>query len=104
MATIVALLFARGRRTSPCILLATVAFCLLLCNPLALFQPSFQLSFLGVAGTLIWLPHWQRKTVDYGKLVRWPLTLVMCLRKKSRYPYERKIKRLELIYATDFRK
>lgn len=77
MATIVALLFARGRRTRPCILLATVAFCLLLCNPLALFQPGFQLSFSGVAGILIWLPHWQRKTEGYAKLVRWPLTLVM---------------------------
>jgi competence protein ComEC len=35
MATIVALLFAKGRRTHPCLLLSTVAFCLLLCNPLA---------------------------------------------------------------------
>ena len=77
MATIVALRVACGRRTSPCILLATVAFCLLLCNPLALFQPGFQLSFSGVAGILIWLPHWQRKTEGYVKLLRWPLTLVM---------------------------
>jgi len=77
MATIFALLFARGRRTPPCTLLATVAFCLLICNPLALFQPGFQLSFSGVAGILIWMPHWQRKTVDYAKLVRWPLTLIM---------------------------
>jgi competence protein ComEC len=77
MTTIVALLFAWGRRTPPCILLATVAFCLLLSNPLALFQPGFQLSFSGVAGILIWLPHWQKKTVDCAKLLRWPLTLIM---------------------------
>jgi competence protein ComEC len=77
LATVVALLVARGRRTTPCILLATVAFCLLLCNPLALFQPGFQLSFSGVAGILIWLPHWRRKTVHYSRLVRWPLTLMM---------------------------
>ncbi len=77
MASIVAVLFASGRRTHPCILLATVALCILLCNPLALFQPGFQLSFSGVAGILIWLPPLQKKTAGYAKLVRWPLTLLM---------------------------
>jgi len=77
MASIVAVLFASGRRTHPCILLATVALGILLFNPLALFQPGFQLSFSGVAGILIWLPPLQKKTVGYAKLVRWPITLLM---------------------------
>lgn len=77
MASIFAVLFASGRRTQPCILLATVALCILLYNPLALFQPGFQLSFSGVAGILIWLPPLQKKTAGYAKLVRWPITLLM---------------------------
>jgi len=44
MVFIIALLFARGRRMPPFALLATVALCLLLANPLTLFQPGFQLS------------------------------------------------------------
>lgn len=77
MAALVALLFAQGRRTSPFALLSTVAFCILLSNPLALFQPGFQLSFAGVAGILAWLPYWQKKSCGYAKVVRWPLTLIM---------------------------
>jgi competence protein ComEC len=77
MATIIALLFAKGRRTPPALILATVAFFILLCNPLALFQPGFQLSFAGVAGILAWLPDWQRRTSGYAKVIRWPLTLIM---------------------------
>ena len=77
MVSVVALLFARGRRTSPFALLATVAFCLLLFNPMALFQPGFQLSFAGVAGILAWLPYWQRPLAGCSKLIRWPLTLIL---------------------------
>lgn len=77
MVSVVALLFARGRRTSSFALLATVAFCLLLFNPLALFQPGFQLSFAGVAGILAWLPCWQRPLAEFSKLISWPLTLFL---------------------------
>ncbi len=65
MVSVVALLFARGRRTPPFALLATVALGLLLFNPLALFQPGFQLSFAGVAGILAWLPYWQRPLAGF---------------------------------------
>jgi competence protein ComEC len=77
MVSVVALLFARGRRTPPFSLLATVALCLLLFNPLALFQPGFQLSFAGVAGILAWLPCWQRQLSGLAKPLRWPLTLIL---------------------------
>lgn len=77
MVSVIALLFARGRRTSPFALLATVALCLLLFNPLALFQPGFQLSFAGVAGILAWLPCWQRPLAGLSRLIRWPLTLIL---------------------------
>jgi competence protein ComEC len=77
MVSVVALLFAKGRRTPPFALLATAALCLLLFNPLALFQPGFQLSFAGLAGILAWLPSWQRPLSGYPKLIRWPLTLVL---------------------------
>lgn len=77
MVSIVALLFAQGRRTPLFALLATVALCMLLCNPLALFQPGFQLSFAGVAGIMAWLPYWQQKITGYTKVVRWPLTMVI---------------------------
>jgi competence protein ComEC len=77
MVSVVALLFARGRRTPAFSLLATVALCLLLFNPLALFQPGFQLSFAGVAGILAWLPCWQRPLATLSKLLRWPLTLIL---------------------------
>ena len=77
MVSVVALLFARGRRTPAFALLATVALCLLLFNPLALFQPGFQLSFAGVSGILAWMPCWQRSIVGLSKLIRWPLTLLL---------------------------
>jgi competence protein ComEC len=77
MVTVVALLFANGRRTPAFTLLATVAFCLLLFNPLALFQPGMQLSFAGVAGILAWLPCWQRPLATLSKPIRWPLTLLL---------------------------
>ncbi|MGK2907478.1 MAG: DNA internalization-related competence protein ComEC/Rec2 [Desulfuromonadales bacterium] len=77
MASLLALLFARGRRTPPFALLATVALCLLLFHPLALFQPGFQLSFAGVAGILAWLPCWYRPFTGLPRPIRWPLTLML---------------------------
>ncbi|MCK4507320.1 MAG: DNA internalization-related competence protein ComEC/Rec2 [Desulfuromonadales bacterium] len=77
MVSLFALLFASGRRTPAFALLATVALCLLLFNPLALFQPGFQLSFAGVAGILAWLPCWQRPLATLSKPIRWSLTLIL---------------------------
>ncbi len=77
MATVVAFLFSSGRRTPPLSLLATVAFGLLLANPLALFQPGFQLSFAGLAGILIWLPRWEKNLTGLSPLLRWPLTMIL---------------------------
>lgn len=77
MVGLVALQIAYGRRTSPCSLLASVALCILICNPLALFQPGFQLSFTGVAGILAWLPGWQRQLVGLPRTIRWPLMLIL---------------------------
>lgn len=76
MVTVGALLFAKGHRTPTLSLLATVALCVLCFNPLALFQPGFQLSFAGVAGILIWLPRWQQFISGFSKPIRWPLILV----------------------------
>lgn len=77
MLAIAALFFAKGLRTSPFALLATVAMILLLFTPLALFQPGFQLSFAGVAGILAWLPPCLQKLAGQSRLVRWPLTLML---------------------------
>lgn len=75
--SVAALLLAKGRRTSPFTLLSSVALCLLLFNPLALFQPGFQLSFAGVAGILAWLPCWQRPLTGLPRVLRSPLTLLL---------------------------
>jgi competence protein ComEC len=77
MVSVVAILILRNRRTRPYALLATVAFFILLDNPLALFQPGFQLSFSGVAGILAWLPCWQKSVSSLTKPLRWPLTLAL---------------------------
>ena len=77
MAGITALLFAGGRRTPPLALLATVAFLMLLFNPLALFQPGFQLSFAGLAGILVWLPCWHDRLANRSPLLRWPAAMML---------------------------
>ncbi len=73
----VALLIAYGRRTPPFSMLASVALCLLICDPLALFQPGFQLSFAGVIGILAWLPGWRSLTDGMSRKFRWPLMLML---------------------------
>lgn len=60
MIALAALLFSSQRRTPPLALLSTVALGMLLLSPLSLFDPSFQLSFAGVAGLMIWMPRWQK--------------------------------------------
>ena len=77
MAAIAALLFAVSRRIAPLALLATVALLMLLINPLALFQPGFQLSFAGLTGILAWLPSWQKRLADRPAWLRWPAVMVM---------------------------
>jgi competence protein ComEC len=54
-------LFSSHRRTPPVALLTTVAFGLLVISPLNLFEPSFQLSFAGVLGLMVWMPRWQAR-------------------------------------------
>lgn len=61
MIALAALLFSSHRRTPPLALLATVALGMLAMSPLLLFEPSFQLSFTGVAGLMIWMPRWQTR-------------------------------------------
>lgn len=77
MLSMAALLYVRNRRTTPLALLCTAALGLLLLNPLALFQPGFQLSFSGVAGILAWLPSGQKALTRLPRTVRWPLLLMM---------------------------
>lgn len=59
-----ALLFSSHRRTPPLAMLSTVAIGMLVLSPLSLFEPSFQLSFAGVAGLMVWMPRWQRHLDD----------------------------------------
>lgn len=67
-----ALLFGGQRRTPPLALLATVALGLLMLSPLSLFEPSFQLSFAGVTGLMIWMPRWQKVLDDCPRWLRIP--------------------------------
>ncbi len=75
--SVVGILIARNRRVSALHLLATVALCLLVVDPLALLEPGFQLSFAGVAGILAWLPCLQNRLVSLPKIILWPLLLLM---------------------------
>lgn len=67
-----ALLFSSHRRTPPLALLTTVAFALLVISPLSLFEPSFQLSFAGVGGLMIWMPDWQARLDNRPRWLRAP--------------------------------
>jgi competence protein ComEC len=60
MALAAALLLLFVRRTPPLRILLAAAFLMLCLAPLALFEPSFQLSFAGVSGILILVPRWQK--------------------------------------------
>jgi len=77
MATAAALLYSSNRRTQPICLLSSAALLILLMEPLALFQPSFQLSFAGLLGILFWLPTWQRPWQEKPGCLRWPVTLFL---------------------------
>lgn len=66
-----------ARRTRPLRLLASVAFLILLFEPLALFEPSFQLSFAGVLGILLLLPRWQPRLATLPGPLRWVALLFL---------------------------
>jgi competence protein ComEC len=65
------------RRTSALRILAAAALLILLFSPLALFEPSFQLSFAGVLGILLVVPHWQARLANLSCCWRWPATLAL---------------------------
>lgn len=71
------LLLLGARRMRPLRLLASIAFILLLFEPLALFEPSFQLSFAGVLGILLLLPLWQTQLGKWPKPIRWVALLFL---------------------------
>lgn len=60
-----------ARRTQPLRLLGSIAFLILLFAPLALFEPSFQLSFAGVLGMLLLLPRCQPRLTTLPGPLRW---------------------------------
>ncbi len=65
-----AILILVSRRTPPLRVLASVAFLLLILEPLAFFEPSFQLSFAGVTGILVLLPRWRPRIEGLPRGVR----------------------------------
>lgn len=71
------LLICGARRVQPLRLLASVAFLLLLFEPLALFEPSCQLSFAGVLGILLLLPRWQPRLGTLPRPLRWVALLLL---------------------------
>lgn len=71
-----ALLFLGARRSPPLKLLAAAAFVILCLEPLALFEPSFQLSFAGVLGILVLLPRWRPLLTAMPRPLRWLATLM----------------------------
>ncbi len=75
MALAAAILIFSARRTPPLKLLAAAAFLILLISPLALFEPSFQLSFAGVLGILVLVPRWQKRLAKAPRPLRWVATL-----------------------------
>ncbi|MBE0502499.1 MAG: DNA internalization-related competence protein ComEC/Rec2 [Desulfuromonadales bacterium] len=64
-------LFLLRRKTEPLNILCFAALALLLCQPLLLFTPSFQLSFAALAGILCGSRHWGPLVAERSKLVRY---------------------------------
>ena len=77
MAAAGGLLMAGRRSSAPRRIVATVAFLILLVEPLALFEPAFQLSFAGVFGILVLLPRWQPRLAAWPKPLRWGGSLLL---------------------------
>jgi competence protein ComEC len=72
-----ALLLFRARRTHPLRLLGAAAFLILLAEPLALFEPSFQLSFAGVLGILLLVPRWMPRLRTLPMPLYWAAVLLL---------------------------
>lgn len=71
-----ALLLLLARHTPPMRLLLLAALVLLWQNPLALFEPGFQLSCSGVGAILLLLPRWQPRIDALPPIWRWPAGLL----------------------------
>ncbi len=71
VAAALALLATGSRRTSALNLWTSAALVFLLIEPLALFQPAFQLSFAGVLGILVLVPRWTRAMRLRYQPLRW---------------------------------
>lgn len=71
------LLLLSGRHTPALKLMATVAFAMLIAEPLALFEPSFQLSFAGILGILLVVPRWQPRLSPLPRVARWGADLLL---------------------------
>lgn len=76
MCAAAALLLVLARRTPPLRLLLLATLLLLWLDPLALFEPGFQLSVAGVGGLLMLLPRWQPRISALPRLLRWPAGLL----------------------------
>lgn len=72
-----ALYLGLSRRTPPFRLWCAVAFAMLLFDPLAFFEPGFQLSFAGAAGLILLLPAWYPAIRDWPRPLRWPAGLLL---------------------------
>ncbi|AMV71733.1 DNA internalization-related competence protein ComEC/Rec2 [Desulfuromonas carbonis] len=72
-----ALYLALSRTLAPLRTLAAAAMILLLLDPLAIFEPGFQLSFAGAAGLLVLLPPWQERLRSWSRPWRWGATLFL---------------------------
>ncbi|ABA88293.1 competence protein, ComEC-related, putative [Syntrophotalea carbinolica DSM 2380] len=66
---VVAALLCTRRCCRPTHTALAIACVILVATPMALFMPSFQLSFAGVFGILIFLPRWSRMLPDMS--MRW---------------------------------
>jgi competence protein ComEC len=75
MLAAVTILCVVSRRTRPIDVLVAAAFLILATDPLALFEPSFQLSIAGAGGIILLLPIWQPYLEKTPSIVRYALTL-----------------------------
>lgn len=66
-----ALLWLLCYRTGPLNLLWSAAFVFLSMAPLLFFEVSFQMSFAGVLGIMLLVPHWAKRGPQRSAIVRW---------------------------------
>ncbi len=75
MCATAAVLLLLSRRTQPLRVLLAAALVLLCLDPLALYEPGFQLSCAGVGGILALVPRWQPRIDSLPSFWRWPAGL-----------------------------